>query len=309
MSRLPSHIPVMRKETLAALAPKQGGLYLDGTVGLGGHASLILESAPGSQLCGLDRDADALKYARERLEPFGERVHLFHLPFDRFEEALENLGWTRISGALLDLGVSSLQLDTPERGFSFRQTGPLDMRMDAGTDAKSAWHLINEGSYSEIRDCLAVYGEEPLAGKIAKRIIGERQKEAINNTGQLADIIIHAYPPAWRRSARRHPATRAFQAFRMVVNDELGQLERFLESIPPYLEADGRLVIISFHSLEDRIVKRRMKSWVKTQPDRNAAFEILYRKPITPADDECAKNPRASSAKLRAALRIANDNR
>lgn len=294
------HVPVMLEEVLAGLSPRTDGRYLDGTLGIGGHAQAVLEAAPGSRLCGLDQDEEALELARRRLEHFGGRVHSFHLPFSEFETALSDLHWESIEGALLDLGVSSLQLDLPRRGFSFRESGPLDMRMDVNGGKKSAWHLVNRAPYAELRDCFATLGEDPQAGRIARHIVDARQKASIDDTATLAEIIWRAYPPAWRRSARRHPATRAFQALRMVVNDELGELERFLARIPDWLSSGGRLVIISFHSLEDRLVKRAMKRWVSERED----MRIITRKPLVPDEQEVARNPRASSAKLRIAEKI-----
>lgn len=303
----PTHIPVMLQETLADLAPTPGGRYLDGTVGLGGHAFAILSAYPDIELCGLDQDNEALELAKIRLACFGDRVHLFHLQYGDFPNALKTLGWTHLNGALLDLGVSSLQLDKPERGFSFRQSGPLDMRMDQASGRKNAWHLINRASHAELRECLATLGEDPQAGRIARHIIEERQKAPIDDTARLAEIIFKAYPPAWRKSSRRHPATRAFQALRMAVNGELEQLEHFLNIIPDWLEPDGRLVIISFHSLEDRLVKRAMRAWSQGKYANHSEGEfgkaqIVHKKPLQPADDEIKANPRASSAKLRAAL-------
>lgn len=303
------HIPVMLAETMEALAPHAGGRYLDGTIGLGGHAEAILAHAPDIELCGLDRDNEALQLARQRLGKFGDRVHLFHMPYSEFPVALNELGWECVDGALLDLGVSSFQLDNPHRGFSFRESGPLDMRMDADAVTKNAWHLVNRGSHTILRDCIAMLGEEPQAGRIAKKIIEARQKVPINDTASLADIILHAYPPAWRRSAKRHPATRTFQALRMAVNDELGQLEIFLNEITRWLAPGGRVVIISFHSLEDRLVKRAMKEWAKEPEKGVPSFQILYKKPLVPGENEIASNPRASSAKFRAALRVQDDDK
>lgn len=300
MDSKPVHIPVMAAEVIAGLDPRAGGLYLDGTLGLGGHAGAILAQAPNSQLCGLDRDSEALCIAKTNLSSFGDRCHFFHLPFSKFAEALAELDWRQIDGALLDLGLSSLQLDSPERGFSFKENGPLDMRMDQTSCLEGAKKLINRGTRAELRDCLATLGEEPQAGKIAARIIEERQKQPIEDTARLADIIWRAYPPAWRRSARRHPATRAFQAFRMAVNDELGELERFLSQIPDWLAPKGRLVIISFHSLEDRMVKRAMRAWATSRDD----IKILAKKPLVPTQEEINANPRASSAKVRIAEKI-----
>lgn len=296
------HKPVMLHEAIEDLAPAGVGLYLDGTLGLGGHAGAALALAPGIQLCGLDRDLEALELARERLERFGSRFHSFHMDFADFPAALEKLGWQKLNGAMLDLGVSSLQLDQGRRGFSFREAGPLDMRMDPDSGSPGAMDFVNRRSFAELRDCIAAFGEDPQAGRIARRIVQERQKEPIRDTARLAEIIWQAYPPAWRRSARRHPATRAFQAIRMAVNDEPGQLGRFLERIPAWLAPGARLVIISFHSLEDRLVKRAMRDWAKEGRAR-----ILHKKPAYPQEEELATNPRASSAKLRCVEMLGND--
>lgn len=300
MTDLPIHEPVMLNEVIAGIDPVAGGLYLDGTLGLGGHAAALLERAPGSQLCGLDQDAEALALARERLAPFSDRIHLFQMQYADFPQALEKLGWNSINGALLDLGVSSLQLDRPERGFSFRESGPIDMRMNQNSGKEGAWRLVNRGSHAQLRDCFATLGEDPQAGRIARRIIEERQKKPIENTLELAEIIRSAYPAAWRRSSRRHPATRSFQALRMAVNDELGQLERFLAEIPPWLAQGGRIAIISFHSLEDRLVKHAIRRWTGAEGN----FRALCKKPLVPNGQEIESNPRASSAKLRLAEKL-----
>lgn len=293
------HKSVMLREAVSALAPRPGGLYLDGTLGLGGHARAILESVPRCHLCGLDQDAEALALARERLGPLAERAHLWHLRFADFDQALDELGWARIDGALLDLGVSSLQLDTAERGFSFRARGPLDMRMDRSSGAPNALQFVNRASHASLSHCLAELGEEPLAARIARHIVEARQREPIADTERLAAVIAAAYPAARRRAARRHPATRAFQALRMHVNDELGQLKSFLEKIFSRLAAGARIVIISFHSLEDRMVKRAFRA--RALPPDKADIRLLYKKPLTPNAAETAANPRAASAKLRAA--------
>lgn len=301
-SAAPIHKSVMLKEAIAGLNLKDGGLYLDGTLGLGGHANAILANAPDSRLCGLDQDNEALDLAGKRLAIYGDRAHLFHLQFADFAIALKELGWQQIDGAILDLGVSSLQLDHAERGFSFREAGPLDMRMDQSSGKDSVWRLVNRGSHAQLRDCIATLGEEPQAGRIARHIIEERQKSPINDTLRLAEIIRMAYPPAWRRSARRHPATRTFQAFRMAVNEELQQLKIFLGQIWDWLAPGGRLVIISFHSLEDREVKHTMRNWAKYEEPK---AQLLYKKPLCPTEEEIRENPRASSAKLRVAEKMA----
>ncbi|MBD5626343.1 MAG: 16S rRNA (cytosine(1402)-N(4))-methyltransferase RsmH [Desulfovibrio sp.] len=311
----PRHVPVLLAETLGALAPVAGGRYLDGTVGLGGHAAAILERAPESSLCGLDRDTEALELARERLAPFGERAHLFHRRYSEFAGALEELGWDFVNGALLDIGVSSLQLDEAERGFSFHGDGPLDMRMDAASGERSAWHWVNRESFARLKECIATLGEEPQAGRIARAIVDARQKAPIDTTGELAALVAQAYPAAWRARARRHPATRTFQALRMAVNDELGELRRFLDTILRWLPVGGRLVIITFHSLEDRMVKQAMRHWAEgcrcprhvpvCRCGHVPEVRPLSKKPLTASPDEVVANPRASSAKLRAVEKIA----
>ena len=311
----PRHVPVLLEETLEALAPVAGGRYLDGTVGLGGHATAILEAAPESRLCGLDRDTEALALARERLAPFGDRVHLFHRRYSEFVGALEELGWDFVNGALLDIGVSSLQLDEAERGFSFLGDGPLDMRMDASSGERSAWHWVNRENFASLKECIATLGEEPQAGRIARAIVDARQKTPIDTTAQLAALVEQAYPPAWRAKARRHPATRTFQALRMAVNDELGELQRFLDGILKWLPLGGRLVVITFHSLEDRMVKHAMRHWAEgcrcprhvpvCRCGHVPEVRLLAKKPLCASVAEVAANPRASSAKLRAVEKIA----
>lgn len=311
------HVPVLPVETLEALSPRAGGRYLDGTLGMGGHASAILSSAPDIELCGLDRDEEALALAGQRLSVFGQRAHLFHCRYSDFADALKDLGWGKVDGALLDIGVSSLQLDEAERGFSFYGDGPLDMRMDQASVQPSAWHWVNRESFDKLKDCIATLGEEPQAGRIARAIVDARQKNTIDTTGQLAALVERAYPAAWRAKARRHPATRTFQALRMAVNDELGELRRFLDQILAWLPIGGRLAVITFHSLEDRMVKQAMRHWAEGcrcprhiprcvcghQPE----VRILYKKPLQAGPEELAANSRAGSAKLRAVEKIAED--
>lgn len=311
----PLHVPVLLAETLENLAPVSGGRYLDGTVGLGGHAGAVLAAASESELCGLDRDAEAQALAAGRLAPFGERVHLFQRRYSEFASALEDLGWNSVNGALLDLGVSSLQLDEARRGFSFYGDGPLDMRMDANSGERSAWHWVNRESTARLKECIASLGEEPQAGRIARAIATARQKAPIDSTGELAALVEQAYPAAWRAKARRHPATRTFQALRMAVNDELGELRRFLDKILAWLPLGGRLVIISFHSLEDRMVKQAMRKWAEgcrcprhlpvCRCGHVPEVRLLTKKPLCASAEEVAANPRASSAKLRAVEKIA----
>ncbi len=318
-SLLPSihyqHEPVLLAETLKLLAPRLGGKYLDATLGLGGHARAILASSPDSELCGLDQDAQALALAEEKLAPFGSRAHLFQSRYSRFAEALKFLGWEKIDGTLLDLGVSSLQLDDPQRGFSFNADAPLDMRMDQNSGQRSAWHWVNMESFATLKDCLASYGEEPQAGRIARAIVEARQRSPIETTLELAAIVSRAYPPAWRKTARRHPATRTFQALRMAVNNELEELKIFLSRILSWLKIGGKLVIITFHSLEDRIVKQKFRQWAEAcrcprhftrcECGHRPEVRIICKKPVQASALELERNPRASSAKLRAVEKIA----
>lgn len=312
------HVSVLLHEVLEFLAPHPGGRYLDGTLGLAGHSFALMEKSGGKAfLCGLDRDPQALLHARKRLKPYGDHCHLFSLEYASFTDALDALGWENVDGALLDIGVSSLQLDVADRGFSLHSDAPLDMRMDMGElshKGKSPWAesartVVNMADMNTLRRIIETYGEDPQAARIARAIVDERQKTPIETTGRLADIIRRAYPPKWRETARNHPATRTFQAIRMVVNDELGQLERFLDAIVSRLAVGGRLAIITFHSLEDRIVKQRFRTWStdclcpphfpRCVCNHHAEVRLLTRKPIVPGKDELLINPRAGSAKLR----------
>lgn len=322
-----THVSVLLREVLEALVTHPGGRYLDGTLGLAGHSSALLEKAgETAELCGLDRDPQALARAEERLAPYGKRCHLFALEYASFEEALDTLGWNQVDGALLDLGVSSLQLDVAERGFSLHEDGPLDMRMDMGEalmngrrrealpHTESARTFVNRADFPTLKRVIEEYGEDPQAGRIARSIVDARATSPIETTRQLAEIIWHAYPPKWRATARNHPATRTFQAIRMVVNDELGQLEHFLDRILSRLAPGGRLAIISFHSLEDRIVKQRFKLWSsdcicpphlpRCVCGHRAEVRVLTRKPILPSQEELTLNPRSGSAKLRVAEKL-----
>ncbi len=314
-----AHIPVLLQQTLEALAPRAQGRYLDGTVGLGGHASALLKSAENIRLCALDRDASALEKAQERLQSHAQQVHFFQSRYSQFATALDSLGWDKIDGALVDIGVSSMQIDTAERGFSFHADGPLDMRMDMGQEVNgevisSAWQLVNRERFEVLKDIIQRYGEDPQAGRIARNIVEARQKKSIDTTAELAAIVHNSYPAAWRAKARNHPATRTFQALRMAVNNELGELETFLQGILQRLNVGGRLVVISFHSLEDRIVKQSMRYWAEgCRCPRHIPrcicghmpeVKILYKKPVIASSEELHKNPRASSAKLRAIEKI-----
>lgn len=305
----PVHVPVLLSEALEALSPRPGGRYLDGTLGLGGHASALLERVGDTELCGLDRDASALELAARRLAPWGNRVHLFHNRYSDFAAVLDGLGWGEVDGVLLDIGVSSLQLDTPERGFSFHADGPLDMRMDPDSDDVPVARLVNTATFDELRTIIARYGEDPVAARIARAVVEARAVAPLQTTRDLAAVVERAYPAAWRAKARNHPATRTFQALRMAVNDELGELERFLDAVPERLAVGGRLVVITFHSLEDRLVKQRMRALAQgcvCSPHlpvcvcgRRPRVRLPIAGPVCPSEAEIAANPRARSAKLR----------
>jgi len=303
----PQHKPVLYQEIIHALQPKSPGCYIDGTVGAGGHARGVLEAcAPAGRLLGLDLDPQALALARETLAPYGKRVELAQASYDSLPEAMQNIGWDLVDGILLDLGVSSMQLDTPERGFSIQYEAPLDMRFDPGFGLTAA-QLINSLPEADLAELLFKYGEEPRAKSIAKMIVESRPVET---TTQLAEIAKRAYPG----HSRVHPATRTFQALRIAVNDELAALEDVLPKATSALRPGGRLAVISFHSLEDRIVKDfiRQESKDKINPpyeqlyevERKAVLKEINRKPIIPDEDAVRNNPRARSAKLRVAEKI-----
>ncbi|MDY7001670.1 MAG: 16S rRNA (cytosine(1402)-N(4))-methyltransferase RsmH, partial [Thermodesulfobacteriota bacterium] len=226
-SPLARHIPVLFDQVLEFLRPRSGGRYLDGTVGLGGHALGLLDAAPGSEVLGIDCDSSALEIAGQRLSGHADRVHLVKGRYSEFEAILDETGWDLVDGALLDLGVSSLQLDTAERGFSFIADGPLDMRMDPSGGAAPAASLVNKASYHRLKEIILRYGEDPLAGRIARALVDSRDKNPVRTTLDLAARVSAAYPAKMRAKARNHPATRTFQALRMAVNQELEELEEF----------------------------------------------------------------------------------
>jgi 16S rRNA (cytosine1402-N4)-methyltransferase len=303
-----THATVMPDETLALLRPRAGGVYCDATLGGGGHAERILRaSEPDGRLIGIDRDPSALAAAGARLSPFGERVTLVHGAFGDARALLAELGAVPVDGFVLDLGVSSPQLDRGERGFSFRQPGPLDMRMDP-TGGETAEALIRRIGVDELADILRRYGEERYAGRIARAIKEAVMQGAVTSTTELAALIAHTVPS---RERHKDPATRTFQALRIAVNDELGQLERFLADFPSLVRPGGRVVVIAFHSLEDGLVKNRFRDLAKESgypPDIAAKMglpppvvKVLTRKPLEASEAEVANNPRARSAKLRAA--------
>jgi len=307
------HIPVLSAEVIRYLAPRPGGIYLDGTVGGGGHAGQVLEaSAPDGILIGLDRDPEALAAAREKLSPYGERARLFRTNFDGLGEVVAGLGLDGIDGFLFDLGVSSHQLDSAGRGFSFQQNAPLDMRMDAGS-GETAADLVNRLSEDELARIIRDYGEERWARRIAAFIVRKRAEAPVETTARLVDIIKGAIPRgAWEE--RIHPATRTFQALRIAVNDELGGIERGLASGLRLLNRGGRGVVISFHSLEDRLVKHVFRQLArgcicpKELPRCVCGgvpqVRVLTGKPVIAGEAELEENPRARSAKLRAVEKV-----
>lgn len=296
------HQPVLYHEIILALQPKNKGLYVDGTLGAGGHARGILEAcAPDGRLLGLDVDPQALALARKTLAPYGERARLMQASYDSLTETLHTIGWEKLDGILLDLGLSSMQLDTPERGFSFQHDAPLDMRFDPASPTTAA-DLVNTLPEDELADLIYDYGEERASRRIARAIVRARP---LQTTRQLAAVIESVLP----RRGRIHPATQTFQALRIAVNQELDRVETFLPQAVATLKSGGRLAIISFHSLEDRIVKEyfRRESRDCICPPRQpictcghiATLKEISRKPITPGEAEIEANPRARSAKLR----------
>jgi 16S rRNA (cytosine1402-N4)-methyltransferase len=291
-SCLSIHTPVLLKEALHFLAPVDGGIYVDGTLGLGGHAEKILQSCkPSGLVIGFEWDANALELAKKRLAPYEGRLHALHRSYSEIMTGLTELGMSKVDGLLLDLGVSSLQFDSGERGFSYQANGPLDMRMDKRSHL-TAEKIINEFSREDLADIFYYYGEERQARRIAAHIVAKRGKEKISTTSQLSGIVAGAVPKKYQPK-KIHVATKVFQALRIAVNKELDNLTVLLDSITKILKPEGRVCIISFHSLEDRLVKWKFKD--------NPQLHILTKKPVTPSPEEIKMNPRARSAKLRAA--------
>lgn len=292
------HIPVLAKEAIDYLALKKGMVILDCTVGMGGHAEEILRRIGDTgQLIGIDRDMEVLKEAKSRLSRVSEKFRLFHSDYRNLDSVLNAAGVDEIDGAIFDLGASSFQLESAERGFSIKADGPLDMRMDT-TAALRAADIINKYSKPGLIEIFTKYGDEHFAGRIAERIIRERKKEAIKTTGRLADIIQEALPYKFR-FRRIHPATKVFMALRIAVNRELEGLEAGLSKAAAVLKKDSRLCVISFHSAEDRIVKNKFKEFAKI-----GTFKVITKKPIQPSEDEMRDNPRSRSGKLRVAERM-----
>lgn len=307
------HSSVLPEESVELLNAGTGGTFVDATIGMGGHAERLLEASPANRVIGLDQDPDAIALASARLAGFGDRVRFFHSSFSEITDVLGEAQVEKVDGVLADLGVSSLQLDSETRGFSFRFDAPLDMRMDPGSGDPSAAELLATLTEFEIADIIYRYGEERFSRRIAKRIVEKREAgEPIRTTHELAALVERSV----RRSPkdRIHPATRTFQALRIAVNREIEILEQFLEDAIDVLKTDGRLAVITFHSLEDRIVKQvfqRLSGKCFCPPripqcvcGARSEVEILTKKPIVPGDSEISSNPRSRSAKLRAVRKI-----
>jgi len=301
------------RETVELLAPERGGWFVDCTVGLGGHAAALLAASEHVRLLGIDRDPQALELAARRLQPFGERVRLVAGRFGDLPRLLESAGVAGAAGILADLGVSSLQLDTPERGFSFRFAGPLDMRMGPG--GRSAGEIVNTYPEAELERIFREYGEERDARRIARAVVEARATQPIGTTTELRSLIGRLKGGGrgpLRREGRVDPATRTFQALRLEANQELQELRRLMENAVEQLAAGGRLVVISYHSLEDRIVKNTLRGMALGEQDQTTGrrraetrlIEVLTKKPLRPSPAEVALNPRARSARLRAARRL-----
>jgi 16S rRNA (cytosine1402-N4)-methyltransferase len=304
---------VLLHETVQHLAPERGGLFVDATLGLGGHSEALLAASPDTRVLGIDRDREALEHARRRLAHFGDRVRFVHANFRELGRVVAEAGAAEVSGVLADLGVSSLQFDSPARGFSFRHDAPLDMRMDADGDEETAAELLARLPEEELARIIFEYGEERHSRRIARRIVERREAgRAVATTGELAELVARAV--GHKRGERIHPATRTFQALRIAVNGELEGLAGFVETAVDLLQPDGRLCVISFHSLEDRIVKRtlrRLAGQCECPPraprctcGARRAVEILTRRPVAATEAEVEANPRARSAKLRAARKL-----
>src|SRR4030095_15289937 len=307
------HRPVLLEETMKFLVPERGGLFVDCTVGLGGHSEAILQSSEETRVVGIDLDPEALNYARQRLAPYGQRFRAFQANFRQIDKVLTEAGESDPQGILADLGVSSLQFDSSERGFSFRFDAPLDMRMNPQSGDDTAADLLKKLSETEIANIIFEFGEERHSRRIARRIVQTREQgRPVTTTKELADLVQQSVRP--KKHFQIHPATRTFQALRIAVNQELEGLGQFIETVIDLLTPGGRFVGISFHSLEDRILKRELRRLAghcdcpPRQPvcscGARKAVEILTRRPIRPQLDEVDANPRARSAKLRACSKL-----
>ncbi len=307
------HTPVMLERTVELLAPaleREGAILVDGTLGMGGHAEAFLTRFPHISLVGIDRDPDALAVARERLQPFRERVRFAHAVNDHIGTVLHGFGIPKVSAILFDLGVSSLQLDRVERGFSYSKDAPLDMRMD-GTSERTAAMILATYSEGELRRIFYEYGDEKLAPRYASRIVQRREEQPLVSSAQLVELIIAATPAAAQRAG--HPAKRVFQALRIEVNQELAVIERAVPDAVDALEVHGRMVVLSFQSLEDRIVKRILQKRAASTaprglpvelPEHRPELKLLVRGAEVASDEERASNPRATSVRLRAVERL-----
>ncbi len=299
MSEQILHVPVMHQEVMEFLNPSAGGCFLDCTLGMAGHASSIIEKIGATgHLIGLDRDERSLELAREKLAGFRGRLDLVHSDFRDFDGVLKRLGVEAVDGMLFDLGISSFQLDNPQRGFSFRLEGPLDMRMDQNGFI-SAYDLVNTLTEEELAKIIFNFGEERFSRRIARAITQHRTRKPIETTQELEEIIFKSVPVSYRRQ-KIHPATRTFQAIRIAVNRELESLKIALDKCTDYLKVGGRVGVIAFHSLEDRIVKEKFKALSKDKK-----ISLVFKKPLRPGDEETQFNSRARSARLRVAERIA----
>lgn len=296
-TRAPWHTPVLVQEILRWLSPRADATVVDATIGLGGHSAALLPQLTSGLLIGIDRDPHSIALARARLAPWAERVSLHRATFSALPDLLAQLNHPRVDGILVDLGLSSWQLAQAERGFSFQLVGPLDMRFDPETPGPTAAQLLRRLSQDELTELFRRYGEERFAARIARAVVAVRRKQPLRTTADVVTLIERTVPG--RRHRRLHPATRVFQALRIAVNQELEELERLLAVAPQVLAPGGRLVVISFHSLEDRLVKRAMQRWA-----RSGQAQLLTPHPITPTPQEVAANPRARSAKLRVCERL-----
>ena len=306
------HIPVLLNECIESLNIQPDGIYVDGTVGLGGHSSEIVRHLTTGRLICIDRDETAIERSRERLKEWKDKITFVHGNFCDVAASLKEMEIPKVNGMLFDLGVSSPQLDEGDRGFSYMTDAPLDMRMDR-SDTLSAWLIVNKWPQEKLEYIIKVYGEERYARLIAAAVIRARAEQTINTTGQLVELIKKAVPAAALRE-KQHPAKRTFQAIRIAVNDELGAVEKMMEEAPDLLAPGGRLAVISFHSLEDRIVKKGIQSrengctCPREAPICTCGFvqtlKSVNRKPITASEQELEENPRSRSAKLRVAERV-----
>lgn len=312
MSNEPKHISVLLEECIENLNIKPDGIYVDGTLGLGGHSEQILKRLTTGRLIGIDRDESAIRRTGERLKVYSDKMTLVHGNFCDVAQILDELGIDAVDGMLFDLGVSSPQLDESERGFSYMNDAPLDMRMD-NTSSLTAWNVVNDWDEAELVRILRDFGEERYARRIASKIAERRTAKPIETTLELVDIIRSAMPAAALRE-KQHPAKRSFQAIRIAVNDELGAVDQMMKTAPDKLKVHGRLCVISFHSLEDRIVKTGIAARENgcTCPREapicvcgfKQTLKSVHRKPIVPGEDELNENPRARSAKLRVAEKV-----